>query len=108
MARDKEVELLEDDELLDEEDDDLEDVIEVEGARGIVGFLGGLLVGALVGAGVALLLAPERGDVTRRRIRTRLYDAADDAKDQMDEWRDSAERELRRGRKKLSKRLHRN
>lgn len=107
MARDKEVELLDDDELLDEEDEDFEDVIEAEGARGVVGFIGGLLLGALVGAGMALLLAPERGDVTRRRIRTRLHDAADDARDQMDEWRDSAERELRRGRKKLTKKLRR-
>ena len=107
MVRDKDVELVDDDDRFDEEDEGFEDLEEVESARGIVGFLSGLLLGALIGAGVALLLAPERGDVTRRRIGTRLHDAADDARDQIDEWRDSAGRELRRGRKKLTKKLRR-
>lgn len=33
-------------------------------------FLSGLLAGALIGAGVALLFAPEKGDDLRARLRT--------------------------------------
>lgn len=36
--------------------------------RGIAGFVTGMLIGALVGAGVALLFAPARGDRLRRRL----------------------------------------
>jgi gas vesicle protein len=38
------------------------------GDRGIAGFVTGMLIGALVGAGVALLFAPARGDRLRRRL----------------------------------------
>ena len=36
--------------------------------HGIAGFVTGMLIGALVGAGVALLFAPARGDRLRRRL----------------------------------------
>jgi hypothetical protein len=104
MARDKELEIMEE-ELEPEEELDEVEIYETESASGIVGFLGGLVLGALIGAGVALLVAPERGDVTRRRLRTRLRDAGDDAKEQLEDWRDDAERELRRHRRKLQRRL---
>jgi gas vesicle protein len=39
---------------------------------GPAGFAAGLVVGALLGASVALLFAPERGDRTRRSVRRRL------------------------------------
>lgn len=35
-------------------------------------FLAGIVVGAAVGAGVALLMAPDSGDDTRRAIRKRM------------------------------------
>jgi gas vesicle protein len=38
----------------------------------IVQFLTGLLLGALVGAGLVLLLAPQSGDDTRQIIRERV------------------------------------
>ncbi len=44
-------------------------------------FLAGLMLGAAVGAGVALLLAPESGDRTRRAIRRRVRGLSDDAAD---------------------------
>ncbi len=65
---------LEDEELDEEElEDDDEDVEEIEitgqGSSGLLGFAAGLLVGLIVGVGVAIFAAPERGDVMRRRIR---------------------------------------
>ena len=103
MVRDKDLDIVEDDEEQFEEE--LEELEDVSSARGIVGFIGGLLVGAMLGAGVALLMAPERGYVTRRRIRSRLEDAKDDAREQIDDWRGAAEREFKRGRKKVQRKL---
>lgn len=51
-------------------------------------FITGILVGALVGAGVALLLAPRSGAATRRRIRRRAVDIAHDAKSGLASARD--------------------
>jgi hypothetical protein len=106
MARDKDIDLVEDDEEQFEEEE-LDELEDIGTARGVVGFIGGLMLGALIGAGVALLLAPDRGYVTRRRIRTRFEDVRDDAKDQIDDWRGSAEREFKRGRRKVQRKLKR-
>lgn len=103
--RDKELDLVEDDDEELEDDEDLEEMYEGEGTSGIAGFIGGLMLGAMLGAGIALLIAPERGDVTRRRLRNRFQDVAEDARDQFDDWRDSAERELRRGRRTVKRKL---
>lgn len=106
MARDRDLDVVEDDEEQFEEEE-LEELEDVGTARGLVGFIGGLMLGALIGAGVALMLAPERGYVTRRRIRTRFEDVRDDAKDQIEDWRGSAEREFKRGRRKVRRKLQR-
>lgn len=66
------------------------------GARGAGFFLLGLGLGALIGASMALLYAPESGEVTRRRLQRRFRALRDEA---ADEWRDAtrtARRELRR------------
>ena len=105
MARDKDLDIVEDNE--EQYDEELEELEDVGSARGIVGFIGGLLIGAVIGAGVALLMAPERGYVTRRRIRTRFEDARDDAREQIEDWRGTAEREFKRGRKKVQRKLRR-
>ncbi len=104
MAREKDLEIIEDEQEPEEELDEVE-IIETDGASGIIGFIGGLVLGALIGAGVALLVAPERGDITRRRLRTKLRDVGDDAREQLDDFRSDAERELRRHRRKLQRRL---
>jgi gas vesicle protein len=62
----------------------------------VFGFVSGLLLGALIGAGIALLAAPEPGRKTRKRLRraavelkkstgSRLDDLADEMKGKVDE-----------------------
>lgn len=97
-----------DDDELELEDDELEDELEVEDdlqVRGAMGFLAGLVLGGILGAGAALLLAPQRGEVTRRRLRRRMSDIRTDAADQLGDLKDDARRELKRQRKRLKRRL---
>jgi hypothetical protein len=68
-------------------------------------FLAGFGLGALLGAGVALLFAPDRGSVTRRRLSRRLRDLSADTADRVGELRHRAEREVRRGRRRLARHL---
>lgn len=51
----------------------------------VVGFVSGLLLGAVIGAGVALLAAPDSGRRTRRRIRRVASDARDTAGERWEE-----------------------
>lgn len=57
-------------------------------------FAAGLILGALVGAGLALLLAPQSGAETRRDLAHRARRLADETRDRYDE----AKRRLRRAR----------
>jgi hypothetical protein len=75
------------------------------GDGGALTFLAGFGLGALLGAGLALLFAPERGSVTRRRLRRRLRDLGADTADRVGELRHRAERELRRGRRRVARHL---
>jgi hypothetical protein len=105
MARDEVEELEQDDEELEElEEDDLPEL----GARSggsAVGFLIGFVLGALVGAGAALLAAPERGNVTRGRLRRRMRRMRDGAVERVGEIRDDAERGIRRARRRVRRHL---
>ncbi len=96
---DEEIEL-DDEELEEELDGDVTDRL-----RGATTFVAGLMLGALLGAGVALLIAPQRGEATRRRIGSRWRDIRNDAAEQLGDWKDDARRELRRRRKQLKRRL---
>lgn len=59
--------------------------MEYEHESRVWSFISGLLLGATIGAGVALITAPESGRRTRRRIRR----AADDIKSTAtDRWED--------------------
>ena len=51
-------------------------------------FLSGLVLGAIIGAGVALLTAPQPGRRTRRQIRRRAVEFRDGASDR---WEDLAD-----------------
>ena len=106
--REDEVEILEDE--LDEddvEDDGLEEVVVRRRAPGIGLFAAGIVLGALLGAGIAVLAAPARGEVTRRRVRRRFNNLQDDARDRFDELRDDAKRGLSRQRSRIRRRARR-
>lgn len=57
-------------------------------------FTVGLVLGALIGAGVALLVAPQSGEDTRRLIRKKARRLAHDARDRYDDIKDRV-REVR-------------
>jgi YtxH-like protein len=97
---------------------DDEDVPTVERPRGSpyrrsidwehVGLLGaGLLVGALVGAGAALLLAPQTGLETRTAIRRRARFARHRARDAWSELADELAAATRRGGRRARRALRR-
>lgn len=54
----------------------------------VMNFVSGLILGAVIGAGIALLTAPESGRRTRRRIRRTASDVKDTASDRWDELAD--------------------
>jgi gas vesicle protein len=54
-------------------------------------FFAGFLVGGLVGAGAALLLAPQSGEETRAQIRDRSLELRDKAEVALDDLRAKAE-----------------
>ena len=55
-----------------------------ESAHGRAGFLAGIVFGAFLGAGLALLFAPERGGDMRKRLRGRMRELQSDAMDSLD------------------------
>jgi gas vesicle protein len=70
--------------------------MEEERERQVFSFVSGLLLGAIIGAGVALLTAPESGHRTRKRLKRaatglkdsaahRLDDIAEEVKGKVDE-----------------------
>ena len=58
-------------------------------------FLAGLAIGALVGAGVALLFAPQSGSDTRRAVSRRAKHLAREARDRYDDAKDKLRRARR-------------
>jgi YtxH-like protein len=73
-----------------------------------VGILGaGLLIGALVGAGTALLLAPQSGMETRTAIRRKARFAGHRASDAWSELADELAAVARRGRRRARRALRR-
>jgi hypothetical protein len=69
--------------------------------RGLGGFAVGVIFGAFLGAGIALLFAPERGEKTRRRLRHRLRSLRDEAGDQLERAGKRTGRDLLRRRRRL-------
>ncbi len=60
-------------------------IMELDRRGQVVGFVSGLLLGAIIGAGVALLAAPDTGRSTRRRLKKTATGLKDDAGDRWDE-----------------------
>jgi gas vesicle protein len=54
----------------------------------VLNFISGLLLGAVIGAGVAMLTAPQSGRRTRRRIRRAAVDLRDQTSDRWDDLAD--------------------
>ena len=54
----------------------------------VMNFISGLVLGAIIGAGVAMLTAPQSGRRTRRRIRKAAVGVRENATDQWDELAD--------------------
>jgi len=78
-----------------DEHDTRENAMDAEGGSGKARtFAAGLILGALVGAGLALLLAPQSGAETRRDLARRARQLRDETRDRYDE----AKRRLRRAR----------
>jgi gas vesicle protein len=67
-----------------------------EESRGTQPFVSGLLLGALIGAGLVLLFAPQSGEETRRIIRRKAKKLAAEAEDRYDDLKDRVRRARRR------------
>ncbi len=51
----------------------------------VMNFVSGLMLGAVIGAGVALLTAPQSGRKTRKKLRRRAVDVRSTASDRFDD-----------------------
>jgi gas vesicle protein len=69
-----------------------------EKETGSLNFVAGLAMGAILGASIALLTAPQSGKRTRRGIVRAVEDARDTADDRWGETRGQLRRAARRGR----------
>jgi hypothetical protein len=78
-------------------------VDEADGSRGIGAFAAGVVFGAFLGAGIALMFAPERGDKTRRRLRRRLQQLREDTAEGLERAGTRTRRDLARRRRRLER-----
>ena len=69
------------------------------------GGLGSFILGALVGAGLALLLAPQSGEETQEEIKTRALKFRDSAKEQVREAQENLEGRLTTAREHVQARV---
>ena len=62
--------------------------MDYEEERQVVNFISGLVLGAIIGAGVAYLTAPQTGRRTRKRIRRAAGNVRATATDRLDDFAD--------------------
>lgn len=67
-----------------------------------ISFLSGLFLGIAVGAGLALVLAPQSGQRTRRRLVRSVEDVADTATERWEDVTDDLRSAVRSSRKKFN------
>jgi gas vesicle protein len=72
-----------------------------EKESGALNFVAGLAIGAVFGASIALLMAPEPGKRTRRRVVRAVSAARDLAPDDWGEVSGQVQRLIRRGRRRM-------
>lgn len=68
---------------------------------GAVSFVAGVLLGAVIGASLALLAAPQSGKKTRRKLMRAVSSAREAAGDRWDDLTDEVEGAVRAGRKRI-------
>ena len=76
-------------------------------ARRPTGFTAGILLGVIIGASIALLFAPERGEKTRGRLRRRVRSLGDEAREGLDRAGNRTRKELLRRKRRLRDELER-
>jgi gas vesicle protein len=101
-----------DDETTDDETTDDETKVDemshhLNQTERIGGFAAGILFGAMLGAGIALLFAPERGDKTRRRLQQRLHQLREDAGEGLERAGTRTRKDLARRRRQIETGLER-
>ncbi len=69
---------------------------------GGMGFLAGAMIGGLIGAGVALLFAPQSGEDTRKMLRKK----ANELGKEFEEMKDNVNEQWKETTKKLSPQIH--
>lgn len=75
--------------------------------HGTAGFVAGVLFGAFVGAGIAILFAPQRGEKTRGNLRRRIRSLREDAREGIDRVGSRTRKELRRRERRIRAELAR-
>ena len=60
----------------------------------VLNFVSGLALGVVIGAGIALLAAPDKGIKTRRRLRKRASGIKNEAGDRWDEIADDVTKKV--------------
>lgn len=65
-----------------------------------------ILTGLLLGIGIGLLLAPDKGSETLRKLKGKVNDLKDQARDGVDDLADSANDAINTARSKAKKALH--
>ena len=78
---------------------------EHEAERGSGSLVAGIIIGAIIGAGIALLAAPRPGVDTRRRLSRRARELREEAADRLEAASRRTRRELRRRRQQLRDQL---
>ncbi|MEX2283651.1 MAG: YtxH domain-containing protein [Gemmatimonadota bacterium] len=72
-----------------------------EDQKNTFNFVSGLIIGALVGAGIALMAAPTSGKRTRRKMLRRVLNARRAAGEHVDDWTADLRSAVRSGRRRL-------
>ncbi|HET6580220.1 MAG TPA: YtxH domain-containing protein [Gemmatimonadales bacterium] len=93
--------------MADDDSGVTEMVDQADGSRGIGAFAAGVIFGAFLGAGIALMFAPERGDKTRRRLRRRLQQLREDTAEGLERAGTRTRRDLARRKRRLEAGLER-
>jgi len=67
--------------------------------------LGAFVIGAILGAAAGILLAPEKGEVTREKIKDWAEDKWDESKENLEELKEEIEEKIAKKKKILGKKL---